>query len=52
MGVSMLFLLSLYALVFWFAGGGGLAKGLGGPDAPALRRALADGDGGGRTTPE
>ena len=28
----------------------GRAKGFGGPEAPALRRALADGDGGGRTT--
>lgn len=33
-------------------GGGGLAKGFGGPVAPALRREFADGEGGGRTTPE
>lgn len=32
--------------------GWGRAKGFGGPDAPAERRAEADGDGGGRTTPE
>lgn len=31
---------------------GGRAKGLGGPCAPALSRALALGEGGGRTTPE
>jgi hypothetical protein len=35
-----------------FEGGGGRAKGLGGPVAPALSRELALGDGGGRTTPE
>lgn len=35
-----------------FAGGGGRAKGLGGPEAPALRREFADGEGGGRSTPE
>lgn len=34
------------------AGGGGRAKGFGGPVAPALKRELALGDGGGRTTPE
>lgn len=35
-----------------FTGGGaGRAKGLGGPLAPALRRALALGEGGGKTTP-
>lgn len=34
------------------AGGCGRAKGLGGPDAPALSKALALGEGGGRTTPE
>jgi hypothetical protein len=52
-GVSILLLL-LYALLFWLAvpGGGGRAKGFGGPVAPALRIAPADGDGGGRTTPE
>lgn len=33
-------------------GGGGRAKGFGGPDAPALINALAEGDGGGRTTAE
>ncbi len=33
-------------------GGGGRAKGFGGPEAPALRRAEADGEGGGRTTEE
>lgn len=33
-------------------GGCGRAKGLGGPCAPALRIALALGDGGGKTTPE
>jgi hypothetical protein len=33
-------------------GGGGRAKGFGGPEAPALRRAEAEGEGGGRTTPE
>lgn len=32
--------------------GWGRANGLGGPDAPAECRADADGDGGGRTTPE
>lgn len=32
-------------------GGGGRAKGFGGPWAPALRIAPAEGDGGGRTTP-
>jgi hypothetical protein len=54
MGVSMLLLL-LYAESFRFGalpGGGGRAKGLGGPDAPALNRALAEGDGGGKTTPD
>jgi hypothetical protein len=34
------------------AGGGGRAKGFGGPEAPALIRELALGEGGGRTTPE
>lgn len=33
-------------------GGGGRAKGLGGPWAPALSKALALGEGGGRTTPD
>jgi hypothetical protein len=32
-------------------GGGGRAKGFGGPWAPALSSAPADGDGGGKTTP-
>lgn len=32
-------------------GGGGRAKGFGGPWAPALKIAPAEGDGGGRTTP-
>lgn len=54
-GVSILLLL-LNALLFWVwvaaPGGGGLANGLGGPWAPALRIAPADGDGGGRTTPD
>lgn len=51
-GVSMLLLL-LYALLFCVVvpGGGGRANGLGGPWAPALRIAPADGDGGGKTTP-
>jgi len=41
-------------LFCWFdvGGGWGRANGLGGPEAPALRRAEAEGDGGGRTTPE
>lgn len=53
MGVSMLLLLA-YALLFCVAvpGGGGLANGFGGPCAPALRIAPAEGDGGGKTTPE
>lgn len=33
-------------------GGGGRAKGFVGPVAPALKRALALGEGGGSTTPE
>ena len=49
MGVSMLSRLP-YELLF--DGGGGRAKGLGGPVAPALSSELALGDGGGRTTPE
>ena len=36
---------------FVLIGGAGRAKGFGGPCAPALRRAPAEGDGGGRTTP-
>lgn len=45
-------------LLLLFDGGGawdtgcGRAKGLGGPEAPAERRADAEGDGGGSTTPE
>ena len=35
---------------FVLIGGAGRAKGFGGPCAPALRRALAEGEGGGRTT--
>jgi hypothetical protein len=35
--------------MFW---GGGRAKGFGGPVAPAESRVEADGDGGGRTTPD
>lgn len=52
MGVSMLLLL-LYAVLFCVVvpGGGGRANGFGGPWAPALRIAPADGDGGGNTTP-
>ena len=44
-------LLLLYDWLFCWEGGCGRAKGLGGPDAPALRMALALGDGGGSTTP-
>ena len=35
-----------------FCGGGGRAKGLGGPVAPADMREFALGEGGGRTTPD
>ena len=49
-GVSILLLL-LYELLFCCEGGCGRANGFGGPEAPALRIALALGDGGGRTTP-
>jgi hypothetical protein len=35
-----------------FDGGGGRAKGFGGPVAPALINEFALGDGGGKTTPE
>lgn len=58
MGVSMLLLLLLLVLPplldgwLFDAGGGGRAKGLGGPWAPALSKADAEGDGGGRTTVE
>lgn len=50
-GVSIL-LLALYAALFCgpVTGGGGRANGLGGPCAPALISALAEGDGGGSTT--
>lgn len=53
MGVSML----LLPYDWWFAvallsGGCGRAKGFGGPCAPALRMALALGEGGGKTTPD
>jgi hypothetical protein len=51
-GVSILLLLLLLLFCDCWFGGCGRANGLGGPDAPALRRALAEGDGGGRTTPE
>ena len=44
-------LLLLYDWLFCCEGGGGLANGFGGPDAPALSMALALGEGGGRTTP-
>lgn len=53
-GVSrlLLFLFSAYALLFCCdVGGGGLANGLGGPDAPAERSAEAEGEGGGNTIP-
>lgn len=49
-GVSIL-LLFLSDCEFWL-GGWGRAKGFGGPDAPALSKALALGEGGGKTTPE
>jgi len=50
--LPVLFRLSEYEVVFCCdVGGGGLAKGLGGPVAPAEQRADADGDGGGRTIP-
>lgn len=61
MGVSMLLLLPLLLLLlvsrlvacgFVLMGGAGRAKGLGGPWAPALRRVLVEGEGGGRTTCE
>lgn len=48
----VLFRFSVYALLFCCeVGGGGLAKGLGGPEAPAESSADADGDGGGSTMP-
>lgn len=54
-GVSTLpWLLALRDALFWPAviGTAGRAKGLGGPCAPALNIALADGEGAGRTTAE
>ena len=45
-------LLLLYDVSREVPGGGGRANGLGGPCAPALNRALAEGEGGGNTTPE
>jgi hypothetical protein len=50
MGVSMSFLLPPLK-PFTLDGGGGLAKGFGGPLAPAESSALADGEGGGSTAP-
>jgi hypothetical protein len=50
-GVSIMFPLLEFFGVVGERGGGG-ARGLGGPEAPAERRAEADGEGGGRTTPE
>lgn len=41
---------SMFMLLFWC--GTGRANGFGGPVAPAESRAEADGDGGGRTTPD
>lgn len=56
MGVSMLLLLACALLLVLCTvvvpGGAGLANGFGGPWAPALRMAPADGDGGGRTMPD
>lgn len=49
-GVSMFSRFAACGLVL--IGGAGRAKGFGGPWAPALRRVLVDGDGGGRTTCE
>lgn len=53
MGVSMwLFVASRFmACGLVLIGGAGRAKGFGGPCAPALSKAPADGLGGGRTTP-
>lgn len=47
----MSFLLLLPLKPFGPFGGGGRAKGFGGPLAPADNNALADGEGGGRTAP-
>lgn len=51
--LSLLLVLALLLVAFelWETGCG-RAKGLGGPEAPALRRAEAEGEGGGRTTLE
>jgi len=49
-GVSM-WSRSRFTCGFVLIGGAGRANGLGGPDAPAERTALVDGEGGGRTTP-
>jgi hypothetical protein len=48
MGVSISFRFPYEPLT---GGGAGRANGFGGPEAPALNRALALGDGGGSTTP-
>jgi hypothetical protein len=50
-GVSIKFPLFEFVCEVWETGCG-RAKGLGGPEAPAERRAEAEGEGGGRTTPE
>lgn len=49
MGVSISLRLPYAPLL---AGGGGRAKGFGGPVAPALMRELADGEGGGNIMEE
>lgn len=51
MGVSIWFASRFAACGLVVIGGGGRAKGFGGPWAPALSNALAEGDGGGSTTP-
>lgn len=51
-GVSIRLFEVLEVWLCWETGWCGLAKGLGGPEAPAERRAEAEGEGGGRTTPE
>jgi hypothetical protein len=50
-GVSIRVPLLEFVCEVWETGCG-RAKGLGGPEAPAERRAEAEGEGGGRTTPE
>lgn len=51
-GVSIFAAASLFAACgFVLMGGAGRAKGFGGPWAPALNRAPAEGEGGGSTTP-